>query len=142
MSLTAAYERTESLEEELNDVKCNLDSVLKEKEMVAEDLNLEISRLQSSIDQLNLSNERETLALKNKLEELQEKVVDKTNALTVKEEEFKLLKNSLKQIKGKAIGNLDSLFDVCRVKAELSKVEIDKKLGVVNVICIIKSQKF
>lgn len=105
-----------------------MDTEKGEKEEITRDLKLQVSELEVRINQLNESKEKEISKIKQKTEILQKKLTDTSDALAVKEEECKRIKVSFKEIKLKGTSNLDSLFDVCRVKAELSKAEENSKV--------------
>lgn len=134
-SLDTANEKNEVLEEQLNEIKYNLNIHLKEKEDFTQDLKSQINSLQSRINQLSESKEKEILIAKGSLQKVQKDYDGVSEALALKEEECKSLKDSVKQLKIKGNVDFNSLFDVCKIKAELSKLKTDNShlLVIINI---------
>ena len=111
----------------MNEVKSDLNLHSKEKESITEDLKSQIDQLQIRINQLSESREKDVKSAKTKVEELEVKLKKVSNALSLKKNECENLKNSFKKLKLNNNASCESLFDVCKIKAELSKEEEKNK---------------
>ncbi|KAL0267363.1 UNVERIFIED_CONTAM: hypothetical protein PYX00_009652 [Menopon gallinae] len=119
--LTAANEKIESLEADVEDMRSNLNVHLKDNEDVIKELTAKNNELQLKINHMNDAKEKEISKLKKSIGDLEAKLKSASASLKIKDEECNNLKDSMKKIKMKDSKNVDSIFEVSRIKAELAQ---------------------
>lgn len=116
----AAQAKVDNLEEELSDMKNNLNVLLKEKETVMFDLEKTNMELQLELAAVKDGRKIECGALNKTVADLKER-------LRVRDSEFVALKQTVDDLKARGGVDVDALYDVGNVRAELVRALNDKE---------------